>query len=72
MKYINKKNGALYEVINMNVIDCTNKREGERVVLYKKDNLLFTREYNEFHDKFYPLSTGLKLEWFYENVFKED
>lgn len=52
--YINKKNGKVYTVISDNGVDCTNARDGERVVIYTTEgsSRLFVREYKEFIDKF--------------------
>lgn len=52
MKYVNKKNKKEYIVITLDGIDCTNERDGLRVVIYTDGNLYFTREYEEFMAKF--------------------
>ena len=55
MKYVNKKNKKEYIVITLDGIDCTNERDGLRVVIYTDGTLYFTREYEEFMTKFEPL-----------------
>lgn len=55
MKYVNKKNKKEYTVITLDGIDCTNERDGLRVVIYTDGTLYFTREYEEFLVKFEPL-----------------
>ena len=52
MKYINKKNKKEYTIITLDGIDCTNERDGLRVVIYTDGTLYFTREYSEFMIKF--------------------
>lgn len=51
-QYRNKKNGNIYLVITLDGIDCTNERDGLRVVIYTDGELYFTREYGEFMAKF--------------------
>lgn len=51
MLYKNKKNGKLYTYLNT-CINATNSLDGQQMVLYTKDNLLFVREKNEFFNKF--------------------
>lgn len=46
------KTGNVYTIITDKGIDCTNERDGTRVVVYTRDNMIFVREYNEFSDKF--------------------
>ena len=36
-------------------INCTNQQDGQLMVLYTKDDLLFVREKQEFFDKFEPV-----------------
>lgn len=55
MNYVNKKNKKGYTVITLDGIDCTNERDGLRVVIYTDGTLYFTREYEEFMTKFEPL-----------------
>ncbi|MGL6114083.1 MAG: hypothetical protein ACRC1R_03495 [Cetobacterium sp.] len=47
----NKKNQELYLVIGT-LINATNSNDGEKMVLYSKNNKYFVREYNEFLLKF--------------------
>lgn len=51
-QYRNKKNGNIYSVITLDGIDCTNERDGLRVVIYTNGELYFTRESGEFMAKF--------------------
>lgn len=59
-KYIHIKSGKIYTIINMEIINATNKDDGDRMVLYKgmkRDGSgigKFVREYNEFMEKFMP------------------
>jgi hypothetical protein len=53
-RYRNKKNGNVYIVLN-HAIDCTNERDGTKVVIYYPENnrdFLCVREENEFLIKF--------------------
>lgn len=52
MQYRNKKNQKIYTVLGINVINCTNEVDGQRMVLYTIDGLQFVREYEEFMVKF--------------------
>jgi hypothetical protein fuD12_04401 len=54
-QYRNKKNGNIYSVLTLDGIDCTNERDGLRVVIYTNGELYFTREYEEFIAKFEPV-----------------
>lgn len=54
-QYRNKKNKKEYTVITLDGIDCTNERDGLRVVIYTDGELYFTREYEEFMAKFEPV-----------------
>lgn len=50
----NKKNGKVYEVLQ-EALDCTNRRDGEKVFIYQpidKRDLYFVREQEEFFKKF--------------------
>ncbi|WP_426711374.1 hypothetical protein [Cetobacterium sp. SF1] len=47
----NKKNQELYLVIGT-LINATNSNDGEKMVLYSKNNKYFVREYDEFLLKF--------------------
>ena len=49
---LHKKTGNIYNVIRDDVIDCTNSRDGTRVVLYTNGVQVFARDYFEFLDKF--------------------
>lgn len=58
--WINVKTGNYYEVETMNGVDCTNARDGDRVVIYHplgESDLCCVREYNEFMVKFIPVVT---------------
>lgn len=58
----NNKNGKLYEVLNYNILNCTNAQDGQKMYLYKvfseevldsKGNeRLFVRSEEEFKIKF--------------------
>lgn len=58
----NNKNGKLYEVLNYNILNCTNAQDGQKMYLYKvfseevldsKGNeRLFVRSEDEFKIKF--------------------
>lgn len=60
--WINNKNGKLYEVLNYNILNCTNAQDNEKMYLYQvynekvfnEDNkeILFVRSENEFKLKF--------------------
>lgn len=52
MQYRNKKNSKIYTVLDMNVINCTNEVDGQRMVLYMIGGKQFVREYDEFMVKF--------------------
>lgn len=52
--WINKKNGKEYMVLREG-IDCTNERDGLKVVIYLAlgvEDKIFVREKNEFLEKF--------------------
>jgi hypothetical protein len=67
MKYKHIKSERIYNVINMNVINATNKDDGKIMVLYegeKRDGTgigQFVREINEFNLKFIPYNPPKKL-----------
>ena len=42
------------------VINCTNEQDGQVMILYTKDNLLFVREKEEFYKKFERVINGNK------------
>lgn len=52
MKYRNLKKGTIYEVLQTNVINCTNAQDGQKMVLYTNGELTFYREEGEFYQKF--------------------
>ena len=47
-----KKTGNIYQRFNDVVIDCTNARDGQQMVLYYRDGKFFVRELQEFNEKF--------------------
>ena len=54
--YIHNKTGHLYAVLQTDIIECTNGREGKKYVVYYnatelKPNI-FCREQEEFYQKF--------------------
>lgn len=49
---VHKKTGNIYYVMYDAAIDCTNERDGQRVVVYTREGIVFVREYNEFIKKF--------------------
>lgn len=60
--WINKKNGKTYQVINENILNCTNAQDGEVMYLYRVysekvldengKEKLFVRSKEEFLQKF--------------------
>ena len=53
--YRNKKNKKLYVVLHKELINCTNKVDGQEMILYTllgDSNKKFCREKNEFFEKF--------------------
>lgn len=60
--WINNKNGKLYEVLNYNILNCTNAQDNEKMYLYQvynekvfnenNEEILFVRSENEFKLKF--------------------
>ena len=50
--YRKKKNQKIYTVLNMDVINCTNEVDGQRMVFYQIEGKQFVREYEEFLAKF--------------------
>jgi hypothetical protein len=54
MYWTNNKTGKTYMVVNDDVCDCTNSRNGTRVVLYVdiETGKQFVREHSEFLLKF--------------------
>lgn len=55
LKATHLKTGKIYTVLSMDVIDCTNINDGRHMVLYRDEEHLFIREYNEFITKFTPI-----------------
>lgn len=54
MKYKNNKTGDIYSLWD-EAIDCTNSRDGTKVIIYYKeddDSIVFVREAKEFYEKF--------------------
>jgi len=49
--FCNIKTGRLYRY-EREVVNTTNKNDGEKMVLYSKDNMYFVREKTEFFKKF--------------------
>ena len=54
VRAVNIKTGKIYTVLSWDVINCTNSNDGRRMVLYRDEDLLFTRDYEEFIVKFKP------------------
>lgn len=57
--YLHKKTGHVYMVSKI-VKNCTNKNDGELLVIYKsawrsQSSDIYARELNEFRDKFEPI-----------------
>lgn len=48
----NNKNKEIYELLDVEVLDCTNARDGLKVVLYHKNGKFFIRDFTEFNEKF--------------------
>lgn len=58
----NNKNGKFYEVLNYNILNCTNEQDGQKMYLYKVfsekvldsdgNEMLFVRSEDEFKLKF--------------------
>lgn len=58
----NNKNGKLYEVLNYNILNCTNEQDGQIMYLYrvfseqvldsKGNEKIFVRSEDEFKTKF--------------------
>ncbi|MGL5000991.1 MAG: hypothetical protein ACRC6J_04640 [Cetobacterium sp.] len=61
----NNKNGKLYEVLNYNILNCTNEQDGEIMYLYRVfsetvldsngKEMIFVRSEDEFKIKFTKL-----------------
>lgn len=53
IRYIHKKTGNIYFLLNDNLIECTNGREEKKYCLYANlEGTLFVRECGEFYQKF--------------------
>jgi len=73
--YRNNKKGTLYEVVDDNMIDCTNSSNNKRMVLYIKysqpgrlkcSSGYLCREYKEFLEKFTKVKEIVVTEHFDE------
>ena len=54
MNYKNIKNGNIYKIL-FHAIDCTNIRDGTKVIVYcplQNESLICVREETEFYSKF--------------------
>lgn len=51
IKARHKKTGKIYSIMS-HAIDCTNSRDGEKVVIYTDGKKVFVREIAEFNEKF--------------------
>lgn len=49
---LHNKTNNKYTVYDVEVIDCTNSRDGTAVVLYERGGKLFVCEFKEFNNKF--------------------
>lgn len=62
----NNKNGKFYEVLNYNILNCTNEQDGQKMYLYRVfseevlnsegEEQLFVRSEDEFKIKFTQIS----------------
>ena len=53
IRYIHKKTGNIYFLLNDNLIECTNGREEKKYCLYVNlEGMVFIRERDEFYQKF--------------------
>jgi hypothetical protein len=52
LDYTHNKTGNLYTVLHIETINATNEQDGEQMVIYTKEGKLFTREFNQFNEKF--------------------
>ena len=48
---IHKKTGNIYHIIGK-IINATNNRDGEEMILYTDGKNVYSREINEFYEKF--------------------
>lgn len=49
---VHNKTGNIYQVFDTEVIDCTNARDGQLMILYYREGKFFVREKQEFEQKF--------------------
>lgn len=52
-RWVNKKTGKVYHVITMATNATNGPQEGEQMVVYFDEQMVFVREKKEFHEKFY-------------------
>lgn len=53
IRFIHKKTGNMYFLLNDDLIECTNGREEKKYCLYaNKKGMIFVRERDEFYQKF--------------------
>lgn len=57
LKAIHLKTGKVYDVLNIG-IDCTNERDGLKIIIYTDGWQIFVRELKEFSEKFKALDDG--------------
>lgn len=50
-KWEHKKTGKIYTVTGIGV-NCSNKNDGEIIVIYERCGITYVREEKEFHEKF--------------------
>lgn len=57
MKALNIKTRKRYDIINETVVNATNEKDGQEMVLYEDINgSLFVCEKSEFYSKFYKIT----------------
>lgn len=53
IRFIHKKTGNMYLLLNDDLIECTNGREEKKYCLYANlEGMIFVREHDEFYQKF--------------------
>ena len=52
LDYTHIKTGNLYTVLHMETINATNEQDGDTMVIYTREGHLYTRELNQFNEKF--------------------
>lgn len=52
----NKKTRGIYQILNKEVINCTNEQDGQVMVFYADGDYLFARELKKFEEKFDTLN----------------